>query len=28
MAENILDRLLKIKPHEWTEIDEWEIKEK
>ena len=28
MAENILDRLLKIKPHEWAEIDEWEIKEK
>ena len=27
MAENFLDRLLKIKPHEWTEIDEWEIKE-
>ena len=28
MAENILDRLLKIKPHEWVEIDKWEIKEK
>ena len=28
MAENILDRLLKIKPHEWAEIEKWEIKEK
>lgn len=28
MAENILDRLLEIKPHEWAEIDKWEIKEK
>ena len=27
MADNILDRLLKIKPHEWAEIDKWEIKE-
>jgi ATP-dependent 26S proteasome regulatory subunit len=27
MAENILDRLLKIKPHEWAEIEKWEIKE-
>ena len=28
MADNILERLLKIKPHEWVEIDKWEIKEK
>lgn len=28
MAENILDRLLEIKPHEWAEIEKWEIKEK
>lgn len=28
MAENILDRLLKIKPHEWAEIEKWEVKEK
>ena len=27
MAENILDRLLKIKPQDWAEIDKWEIKE-
>jgi len=27
MAENILDRLLEIKPHEWVEIEKWEIKE-
>ena len=28
MAENILDRLLKIKPQDWAEIEKWEIKEK
>ena len=28
MAKNILDRLLKIKPQDWAEIDKWEIKEK
>lgn len=27
MAENILERLLEIKPHEWAEIEKWEIKE-
>ena len=27
MAENILDRLLEIKPQDWAEIDKWEIKE-
>ena len=26
MAENILDRLLKIKPQDWAEIEKWEIK--
>lgn len=28
MAENILDRLLKIKPQDWAEIEKWEITEK
>ena len=28
MVENILDRLLKIKPQDWAEIEKWEIKEK
>ena len=28
MVEDIENRLLKIKPQEWTEINEWEIKEK
>ena len=28
MADNILDRLLKIKPQDWAEIEKWEIKEK
>ena len=28
MAENILDRLLKIKPQDWAEIEKWEINEK
>ena len=27
MAENILDRLLEIKPQDWAEIEKWEIKE-
>lgn len=27
MAENILERLLKIKSQDWAEIDKWEIKE-
>ena len=28
MVEDIENRLLKIKPQEWTEINDWEIKEK
>ena len=28
MADDILERLLEIKPHEWVEIEKWEIKEK
>ena len=28
MVEDIENRLLKIKPQEWAEINEWEIKEK